>query len=149
MSYTQLLYHIVIRTKYSKKTIASQHAEQLYKYITGYIKNKKSVLYQINGMENHIHILASLHSSISLADFVKDLKTSSNLWMKSTNNYPDFTNWGNKYAAFSVSYEDKDPLIKYIQNQKIHHSKVKFEDEYRKLIIEAGINIDETYFLTD
>jgi putative transposase len=149
MSYTQLLYHIVIRTKYSKKTIASQHAEELYKYITGYIKNKKSVLYQINGIENHIHILASLHSTISLADFVKDLKTSSNLWIKSTNNYPDFTNWGNKYAAFSVSYEDKDLLIKYIQNQKIHHSKVKFEDEYRKLIIEAGINIDETYFLTD
>lgn len=149
MSYTQLLYHIVIRTKYSKKTIASQHAEQLYKYITGYIKNKKSVLYQINGIENHIHILVSLHSTISLADFVKDLKTSSNLWMKSTNNYPDFTNWGNKYAAFSVSYEDKDVLIKYIQNQKIHHSKVKFEDEYRTLIIEAGINIDETYFLTD
>jgi len=149
MSYTQLLYHIVIRTKYSEKTIPPQQSEELYKYITGYIKNKKSILYQINGIENHIHILTSLHSSISLADFVKDLKTSSNLWIKSTHNFPDFTNWGKKYAAFSVSYSEKNKLIKYIQNQKKHHTKILFEEEYRKLINESGITIDETYFLTD
>lgn len=149
MSYTQLLYHIVIRTKYSRKTIPLQHSESLYKYISGYIKNKKSVLYQINGIENHIHILASLHPSISLSDFVRDLKTSSNLWMGTTPDYPDFTNWGGKYAAFSVSFKDKDKLIKYIQNQREHHLTKKFEEEYRKLINESGIIIDEKYFLTD
>ena len=65
-AYRQILYHIVFRTKGSEKTINQDHREDLYKYIWGIVKNKKCVLYRINGIEDHIHILSDLHPSIAL-----------------------------------------------------------------------------------
>lgn len=150
MSYIQSLHHIVIRTKYSENTISDKYSEELYRYMWGYIKNKKSFLYRINGMPDHIHILVSIHPTIALSDFVKELKTSSNSWMKSPNDkFPDFKSWGEKYAAFSVRYQEKEVVIEYIKKQQEHHNCEAFNDEYRRLIIENGIDIDEKYFLTD
>jgi len=149
MSYTQLIYHIVIRTKYSRPTIPNEHSEELYRYISGFIKNKKSYLYRINGMPEHIHILVGLHSTWSLADFVKVLKTSTNSWMKANDKFPDFEAWGEKYGAFTCFYRGKESVIEYIKNQRKHHKDESFTDEYRRLIEENDIEIDERYFLTD
>jgi putative transposase len=149
MSYTQLVYHIVIRTKHSKPTIPNEHSEELYRYITGFIKNKKSFLYRINGMPEHIHIMLSLHPTLSLSNFVKELKTSTNTWLKNNGNFPDFESWGERYGAFTCYYPDKEILIRYINNQREHHKKEKFHTEYRRLIRENGIDIDERYFLND
>jgi REP element-mobilizing transposase RayT len=149
MSYTQLFYHIVIRTKYSYKTIPDEHSEDLYKYINGFVKNKKSVLYKVNGISDHIHLFVSLHPTIALSDFIRDLKTSTNKWMKSQSGFPDFTGWGRMYAAFTCNNYGIERLTNYITNQKEHHRKKPFEEEYRKLIQEAGIEINETYFLKD
>jgi REP element-mobilizing transposase RayT len=150
MSYIQSLHHIIIRTKYSENAISDEHAEELYRYIWGYIKNKKSFLYRINGMPNHIHILVCIHSTIALADFVQQLKTSTNSWIKSNKEkFPKFISWGKKYGAFTIRYQEKDTVIKYIKNQKEHHNKENFKDEYRRLIEENGIKIDEEYFLED
>lgn len=150
MSYIQSLHHIIIRTKYSENTLSIEYSEELYRYIWGYIKNKKSFLYRINGMPNHIHILASIHSTIALSDFVKELKTSTNSWLKTNKEkFPDFKSWGEKYAAFTIRYQEKDTVITYIKNQREHHKNESFKDEYRRLIVENGIEIDERYFLTD
>ena len=149
MSYTQLLYHIVIRTKYGSNTLDFDHSEDLYKYITGYVKNKKSLMYQINGVSNHIHMLVSLHPTLSMSNFVKDLKTSANNWIKANSYFPKFISWGAKYGAFSCSNRNKDVIIRYIKNQREHHKCIPFKDEYRQLIVEAGIEIDEKYFLKD
>ncbi len=72
-SYRQILYHIVFRTKESRKVINQEHARELYAYIMGYIKNKQGFLYRINGMEEHIHILCDLHPSLALAGFMRDM----------------------------------------------------------------------------
>lgn len=149
MSYTQLLYHVIIRTKGSKKVIPNEFSDELYKYITGYIRNKKSILFQINGTENHIHILFSLHPTLAMSDFIRELKTASNQWIKKQTNFKDFSCWGEKYAAFTCRISEKAKLILYIQNQRQHHTSIAFEDEYRSLISEAGIEIDEQYFLND
>ena len=150
MSYIQSLHHIIIRTKYSKNVLSNEHSEELYRYIWGYIKNKKSFLYRINGMPDHIHILVGLHATIALSDFVKELKTSTNSWMKrNKDKFPEFISWGEKYAAFTIRYQEKDVVINYIKNQQEHHKKESFKEEYRRLIIENGIDIDEQYFLTD
>lgn len=150
MSYIQSLHHIIIRTKYSKNVLSKEHSEELYRYIWGYIKNKKSFLYRINGMPNHIHILVGIHPTIALSDFVKELKTSTNSWIKSNKEkFPEFTSWGIKYAAFTIRYQEKDIVIKYIKNQQEHHEQENFDNEYRRLIVENGIEIDEQYFLTD
>lgn len=145
-SYRQILYHIVFRTKDSKNTLARKNIKELYAYINGIIKNKKCYLYRINGTENHIHILCDLHPSIALADFLRDVKASSSLWLKQSMNFPAFMGWAEGYAALTKSYCDKDMIINYIKNQQDHHHKVRFEEEYRKLLDEAGIRIDERYF---
>src|SRR5690554_5218758 len=124
MAYRQILYHIIFRTKYNKNAINEEHAEELYKYIWGIVKNKDGKLYRINGIENHIHILSDLHPSLALADFVKTIKASSSKWMKTSGLFPQFEGWATKYCALSYSYKEKDVLIEYIKNQREHHKTV-------------------------
>ena len=145
-SYRQHLYHIVFRTKDSLPTVRQNHVNELYSYVTGIIKHKQSHLYRINGVENHVHILTDMNPSIAPMDFVKDIKVSSSVWMKRSNLYPLFDGWAVGYGSFTCSYMDIDRLIEYIKNQQEHHKKISFEDEYRKLLIEYGINPDENYF---
>jgi len=145
-SYRQLLYHLVFRTKDGLPTIRQDHIEQLYAYISGIIKNKNSHLYRINGVENHLHILTDLHPSIALADFMREIKASSSLWMKNTGSFPAFKGWSEGYGSFTCSYMDMGRLIDYIRIQQEHHRKKTFEEEYRSLLLESGLVIDELYF---
>ena len=146
MSYTQILYHIVLRTKRSEPSIAQDNASSLYMYILGIIKNKKSKLYRINGIEDHIHILSSLHPSFALSDFVKSIKVATSLWMKQSSDFPEFKGWEEGYAAFTYSYQDKDMLIGYIKKQQEHHKKENTQNELKRLWIENGMEPDVRYF---
>jgi putative transposase len=145
-SYRQHLYHIVTRTKNSGLTLNSENADQLDSYIGGIIRNKNSHLYRINGIENHIHILTDIHPSIAPADFIRDIKTASSRWMKEAGLFPTFEGWADGYASFTCAFRDLNILIEYIKNQQIHHLKENFETEYRRLIEEAGIKIDQAYY---
>lgn len=149
MSYTSLLYHIIFRTKHGKNTIPEQHEKELYAYIMGIISNKKSKLYRIGGTENHIHLLVDIHPTFAVSDFMKELKEYSSKWMSNNLKFLDFEGWAISFAAFTYSLRDKQTIIDYIKNQKEHHKTISFEDEYRKLLIENGIEIDERYFLKD
>ena len=144
-SYRQILYHIVFCTYNRENTIPINQQEALYKYIWGVITKRKGVLYRINGMENHIHILSDLHPTVALADFIKEIKTASNRWMKETGNYPKFTSWAEGSCSLSYSYRDKEMLVNYVKNQKEHHTKITFENEYRALLLENGVEVDERY----
>ena len=146
-SYRQIYYHIVFGTKYRHPTITEEHCEELYKYISGVIENKKSRLYRINGVEDHIHILSDLHPSLSLADFVKDIKVSTSIWMKESGKFPTFIGWQEGYGAFTCSVRSRDRIINYIKNQKEHHKKKSFIDEYKNLLTEHEIEFDERYLL--
>ncbi len=146
-SYRQILYHLIFRTKYSQKVLNLEHSEDLYRYIGGIIKNKKCFLYRINGMEDHIHILSDLHPSIALADYMRDIKTATSIWIKDSGNFPGFMGWADGYAALTYALRDKEMIINYIKNQREHHKSNTFEEEYRKLLNEFGIEIDERYFL--
>ncbi|MCC8199015.1 MAG: IS200/IS605 family transposase [Tannerellaceae bacterium] len=146
-SYKQLLYHIVFCTKHREATLKLEHSEVLYKYIWGIIKQKKGVLYHINGMEDHIHILSDLDPSIALADYVRDIKRASSGWLASSDLFPDFKGWAEGYGAFSYTWRDKEIIINCIRNQRIHHQDATFEEEYRKLLNEFKIEIDEKNFL--
>ena len=145
-SYRQLLYHLVFRTKDSLPVIKQDNVDQLYAYITGIIKHKNSHLYRINGVENHLHILTDLHPSIALADFMREIKVSTSIWMKSGDLFPAFIGWADGYGSFTCSYMDMGRLIDYIKNQQEHHCKRTFEEEYRFLLLESGIKPDERFF---
>lgn len=145
-SYRQLLYHLVFRTRESRPVINQDYAAELYAYISGIIKNKNSHLYRINGVEDHLHILTDLHPSIALADFMREIKVSSSMWMKSCGHFRSFIGWAEGYGSFTCSYMDMGRIADYIRNQQEHHHKKTFEQEYRSLLMESGIKIDERYF---
>lgn len=149
MAYTQILYHIVFRTKYSEKTIIQENAPELYKYIWGVIKNRKCILYRINGMEDHIHILSDLHPSVALADFIKDIKVASSMWMKQSGLFPKFRGWAIKYCALTYSYKQKHIIVNYIKRQQEHHKKETFRDEIGRLLIENHVEKEEKWFWQD
>ncbi len=144
-TYTQLIYHIVFSTKYREKVLVKAQRPELFRYIWGIIKNRKGHLYRINGVEDHIHILTSLPTTENIADFVKTIKTSSNIWIKDNEIFPQFKNWQNGYGAFTVSAYEKNGLIEYIKNQEIHHQKQTFEYEYRQLLKQHDIEFREEY----
>lgn len=144
-TFRQIYYHIIFSTKYRRPVLNEQYEEELYKYIWGIVKNKSCKLYRINGMPDHIHLFTDLHPSICLSDFVKDIKVASNLWMKQSGLFPDFEEWQSGYGAFTYSKREKDKIINYIKNQKKHHQKENFEDEYKNILKSNGIDFDEKY----
>lgn len=149
MSYTRLLYHIVFRTKNSLNTIPEEHKKELYAYIMGIAHNKKSKLYRIDGVSNHIHMLVDIHSTFAVSDFMKVVKEYSSKWMSNNPNFPNFTGWAVSFAAFTYNVKEKQTIINYLMNQKEHHKRVSFEDEYRQFLVDNGIDIDERYFLKE
>lgn len=144
-TFRQIYYQIVFSTKHRKPVLNSDHEDQLYKYIWGIVKNKNCKLYRINGMPDHIHLFTDLHPSVSLSDFVKDIKVSSNLWIKESGLFPDFEEWQSGYGAFTYSEREKEMIINFIKNQKEHHKKENLEDEYKNLLKTHGIEFDEKY----
>lgn len=118
MSYRQIFYHIIFGTKYRRPTIDEANCKELYQYISGIIKNKSCKLYRINGIGDHIHIFSDLHPSLSLSDYVKDIKVASSIWMKECGKFPKFEAWQQGYGAFTYSTKEKDIIINYIRNQK-------------------------------
>ena len=145
-SFRQILYHIIFCTKNSVKTLPLTVSDELYGYLWGIIKNKKGKLFRINGMEDHIHILADLPPTIALADYVRDIKGSSSHWLKNNPNFPAFDGWAEGYAALTYTWRDKGMIIDYIKNQRLHHKQTDFMTEYRQLLEEHGIMIDERFF---
>ncbi|MDF1546251.1 MAG: transposase [Bacteroidales bacterium] len=83
---------------------------------------------------------------MALADYIRDLKTASSLWLKENGKYPKFDGWAAGYAALTYSWKDKDIIINYIKNQQEHHKKESFEDELRRLLKEQGIEINDKFF---
>ena len=149
MSYTNLIYHIVLRTYRSIPAIAEKHERELYAYMFGYCQNHKVKMYRIGGMPDHIHLLVYIPPNLSVSEFVRGLKFAAGNWMKQSPLFAKFSGWGEGYAAFTYSKDQISVVKQYIINQKEHHKMVTFADEYRKFIIDNGGAIDEKYFLAD
>lgn len=144
-TFRQIYYQIILSTKHRKSVLNIEHEDELYKYIWGIVKNKNCKLYRINGMPDHIHLFIDLHPSVSLSSFVKDIKVSTNLWIKQSGLFPDFEEWQSGYGAFTYSEREKDIIVNYIKNQKEHHKNESFEDEYKNLLKSNGVEFDEKY----
>jgi putative transposase len=144
-TFTQIYYHIVFATKERRPVLKAECRQELFRYTWGIIRNKQCHLYRINGVEDHLHILTSLHPSVTLANLVKDIKLATNGWIKEKQLFPGFVGWQEGYGAFTCSHAAKDRLIEYIKNQEEHHRRQTFRDEFREMLIKAGIEFDEKY----
>ena len=87
-----------------------------------------------------------MHPSVALADYVRDIKTASSKWLKECGKFPHFDGWTDGYCSLTYAFRDKDAIVIYIKNQREHHQTISFEEEYRKLLEEHGIEINENYF---
>jgi putative transposase len=119
--------------------------KELFKYIWGILENKKCHLYQLNGVEDHLHILTHIHPSVAIATLVKEIKIASSKFIKENNLFLDFTGWQDGYGAFTYSVDAKENLINYVKNQEEHHRKTTFREEYIQLLKEHNVEFDEKY----
>jgi REP element-mobilizing transposase RayT len=87
-TYTQIIYHIVFATKNRERVLDKPRREDLFRYIWGIVKNHDCHLFRLNGVEDHVHILTSVHPTVALADLVKAVKTGSAKWIKENNVFP-------------------------------------------------------------
>ncbi len=109
------------------------------------MKNKRCHLYQIGGVEDYLHIINSLHPSISLVSLVKDIKLGSTSFIKEKKIFPYFNGWQDGYGAFTYSLGAKNNLIEYVKNQEAYHYKKTFKDELIELSQEHNVEYDEKY----
>ena len=144
-TYTQLLFHVVFSTKNRQRTLPDSHRELLYRYIWGIHKNLNCHMYRIGGIDDHVHILTATPTTLSLADYVKEVKTGSSRWLKEQAEFHRFDGWQDGYGAFTVTFSGKDSLIEYIKGQAEHHRTESLLDEYRRLLRENGVPYDERY----
>ena len=102
-------------------------------------------MYRIGGVDDHVHILTGTPTTLAIADYVKEIKTSSSAWLKDQPAFRRFEAWQDGYGAFTVSFSEKDALIEYIKGQVEHHRAESWLDEYRRLLDENGVVFDERY----
>jgi len=135
--------HIVFTTKYGQEFIKDEIRDELHSYVIGVLSNLGSYTYEIYANPDHIHILCTLPRTITMADLVSKIKTSSSKWIKHLD-IPDFY-WQDGYGIFSVSASKIAAVKKYILNQPQHHKEVDYKDEFRLFLKENGIEFDERY----
>ena len=144
-TYTQIFYHIVFATKHREPLLDQPHRDDFYRFTWGLLNKRQCHLYRIGGIEDHVHILTSLHPTIALSDLVKEIKTASSAWIKGQGVFPRFTHWQDGYGAFTHALPEKERLIEYIKNQELHHQRETSHDEYKRLLTEASLEWDERY----
>lgn len=144
-TYSSLLTHLIYSTKDRRPLIDSELEGRLFPYLAGIIRQLGGKLYQGDGTEDHVHLLAELPASISIAEAVGKIKGNSSHWIHQS--FPDRGSfaWQRGYAAFSVSKSSAATVASYIQGQKKHHQKRSFEQEYVRLLQRHGVPLDMKY----
>jgi REP element-mobilizing transposase RayT len=144
-TFSQIYIHIVFAVKNRESLIQSNWEERLYQYITAIVQNKGQKMLAINGTNNHIHFMIGMKPSCCISDIVREVKKSSNEWIKENKLTKYRFNWQEGFGAFSYSHSQLDQVIKYVMNQKEHHKMKNFREEYLELLKKFEIEFDEKY----
>lgn len=144
-TFTQIYIQIVFAAQNRQSLIRPKFEEDLFKYITGIVRNKGHKLISINGMPDHIHAFDGLKPKESISDLVRDMKKDSSKFINSKNWLRGQFNWQKGYGAFSYGQSQIKDVAVYIENQKVHHRKRTFKEEYIGLLKKFQIDYDEQY----
>ena len=144
-TYSQLLLHVVFSTKSRTPWIVTEVAERLYPYIGGIIRAEKGVLYDIGGVEDHIHMYLRWRPDGSVSDLMRTVKSRSSKWVHDT--FPALREfaWQEGYSVFSVSKSQEEAVKKYIAGQAEDHKKLDFKSELLRILRAHGVEFDERY----
>ena len=144
-TYSQIYIQTIFAVKGRDSLIRPDWEERLYKYITGIVQNKGQKMLAINGIPNHIHFLIGMKPSCCLSDLVREIKKSSNEFINDSK-LPKFKfSWQEGFGAFSYSHSQLDSVITYVMNQKEHHKKKTFKEEYTDFLKQFNVEYDEQY----
>jgi len=144
-TYTQCYFHLVFAVRNRDALIKSDWKDEMEKYITGIVQNHHHKLLAIGSMPDHIHILIGYNVNYLIPDLVEKIKTSSNAWIKNNRLSKFRFQWQTGYGAFTNSRSQMDMEIKYILNQREHHKKQCFKDEYLEMLEKNDVIFTNEY----
>ena len=144
-NYYQVTLQIVFAVRYREALIEDSFREKLQAYICGIIKNHDQKLLTINAMPDHIHLLIGLAPAIRLSDLVREIKSASSKYINDNNLSRKKFYWQNRYGVFSYSMSHRKNVIHYIENQREHHRKMTFREEYIKFLESFKIEYNRKY----
>jgi len=144
-TFSQIYIQVVFAVKGRESLINTSWEEELYKYISGIIRNKDQKMLAINGMPDHIHFLIGMKPSCCLSDLVREVKKSSNEFINEKKFSKSKFSWQGGYGAFSYSHSSLENVIAYILNQKEHHKKTTFKEEYVEFLSKFEIEHKPEY----
>ena len=126
--------HIVFHVKTISPIIEVEHLDRVYAYIGELINSTGCQTIKVGGMPDHIHVLCLLSKTENIAHLVEEMKRNSSRWIKTMGSHYGQFAWQGGYAAFSVSQSVVEKTIHYVENQKEHHRKMTFREEYLQLL---------------
>lgn len=144
-TYSQIYIQAVFVVKHRENLISEKWEEELYKYISGIItaKGQKSII--VNGMPDHVHVFFGLKPSMAISDLMRDIKNNSSRFINERGFVKGKFAWQEGYGAFSYAQSQVERVFNYIQNQKQHHKKKTFREEYIQFLKEYEVDYDEKY----
>ncbi|NDV94457.1 IS200/IS605 family transposase [Dysgonomonas sp. 521] len=144
-TYSQIYLQLVFAVKSREALIDESFREELQKYMSGIITNRKCKLCAIYANPDHVHILVGLHPNVSVSNLVRDVKSNSSKFINEKGVIPFHFQWQDGYGVFSYSASHLDAVAKYILNQREHHKKRDFKTEYIDILQKFGVNYDEQF----
>jgi len=138
--------HLVFSTKDRRPFLLDKSLrESLHRQLGAISKSLQCPPLIVGGVEDHVHLLCRFGRTLTQAEWVKELKRVSNIWLKEQGRDLSGFEWQSGYADFSVSQSNLEQVKQYIADQGDHHSKLSFEHELRAFLIKHQVEFDERY----
>jgi putative transposase len=144
-TYSQIYIHIVFAVQGRHSFIAEQNREELQKYMSGIILKRSQKLLAIYCVPDHVHLLIGMKPNMPVSDLVRDIKSASSHFISESKKLRGKFNWQEGFGAFSYSRSQISDVIHYISNQKEHHKKRSFREEYLDFLKKFEIEFQDKY----
>ena len=144
-TYSQIYIQIIFAVAERENILQSTWRDNVFKYISGIIKEKNQKPIIVNGVSDHVHAFIGLKPSMKISDLVRDIKNNSTNFINNNNLVPGKFYWQEGYGAFSYGRSQIDDVYKYILNQEQHHKKRSFKEEYMEFLKKFEIPFEEKY----
>ena len=144
-TFSQIYIQYVFAVKGRENMLLPAFQDEIYKYIAGIVYGKEQKSLAVNGMADHIHVLVGLKPAMRIADLVRDIKNNSSNFINEKGFLKQKFNWQDGYGAFSYSQSNFGIVVDYIKNQKEHHKKKTFQEEYRGFLKKFNIPFEDKY----
>jgi putative transposase len=142
---TKIYIQAVFAVKNRQALLSKKHRPEIFKYMAGILDNRGHKSLAVNGYHDHVHLLFDFKPNEDLSSLIREIKKSSNIFIKENKFTPFKFEWQSGYGGFSHGYRELDAVIKYIMNQKEHHSKTTFQQEYFKFLKAYDIEYKDKY----